>query len=146
MKNILFILYFLIICFACKKKVEIIEPDRTITITNNTSRIWVLNNITTNGKSIIDVCAKDDEYEFIKASLTINYEPKVKCYSNDDAKVLNFMLSTDQKSILIDGILYKIDDLTTKKMALSHDGTDGARILESQSILHAQQTLTLIAK
>lgn len=146
MKYNLLLFAIVLISVACKKKAEIIEPDRINTFTNSSSKIWILNNITSNGKSIIDECAKDDEYEFVKASLTINYEPISKCYVNDDSKILSYQISTDQKSILIDSILYKIDELSSTKMVLSHDGLDGAKISVNQSILHAQQTLTLIAK
>ena len=144
-KNLL-LFSIIILIFSCKKKPQDITPDTIIKVTNGSSKVWALADITTNGKSIIETCAKDDEYEFIKATSTINYEPKTKCYSNDDAKTLEYQVSNDSKSITIDNYTYLIEILTDTKMVLSHDGDGGAKINSAKSTLHNQQTLTFITK
>lgn len=142
-----YILFLLII--SCQKKKEITPINKLEALTGGNSKIWTLNDISSNGKSIMVSCAKGDQYNFIKDSFIVNYIPNSKCFSSDETRKLSYLISDDQKTIIIDKVKYNFDFLSTKKMVLSHDGKDeAARISDEKSInstLHQQETLTLIA-
>jgi hypothetical protein len=133
--------------FSCKKK-NIVNPIQNIDlITSGSQKTWLLSDITTNGKSIMAACGKDDQYIFDKTIMKITYIPNTKCFNNDELKILNFKMNVDNKSITIDELEYVLETLTSNKMVISNDGhADGSRLNTTTSILHQQQTLTFIVK
>jgi Lipocalin-like domain len=147
MKAIVIVILFMVLVNACKKKIEPAPIDKIDLITNGNSKKWRLVEITSNGKSIIENCAKDDDYTFIKNSYTVNYTPNLKCYNSDNPTNLKYSISNDQKTLTIDNVKYDFDFLNAKKMILSHgEMNETARISTTESAtgtLHQQQTLTL---
>jgi Lipocalin-like domain len=132
---------------SCTKKKDVVPININELLTAGTKKEWLLTNITTNGKVVISDCAKDDVYQFDKNELQATYYPNNKCYSNDDVQVFNYKISESDKKLTIDSVEYQIEEISAKKLVLSHDGNDSpARISQITSTLHQQQTISFVSK
>lgn len=143
MKHLIIVLALLL--FNCSKKQEVNPLDITEGVTNSSQKKWLLTNITSNGKSILSDCAKDDVYTFVKLNNQVIYSPNIACYESDIEATYSYEIDNSKRTININNQLYKIDELTTKRLIFSTYHEEGQARLSPNSILHSQQTLTLQA-
>ncbi len=134
-----------LILINCSKKQAVNPLDITEGITNGSQKKWLLINITSNGKSILSECAKDDIYTFNKLNKQALYTPNIACYESDIEATYSYEIDDSKRTININNQLYKIDELTTKILIFSAYHEENHARRSPNSTLHAQQTLTLQA-
>jgi hypothetical protein len=130
---------------SCSKKQAITPLDITGGLTNGSQKKWLLTNITSNGKSILSDCAKDDVYTFIKQNNQTIYSPNIACYESDIEATYSYEIDNSKRTININSQLYKIDELSSKRLIFSTYHEESQARLSPNFILHSQQTLTLQA-
>ncbi len=90
---------------------------------------WKLKDIKLVGQSVIEDCQKDDTWKFTATTVSSNVGTK-KCDASDVNEEFTYTLSSDQKSITVDGETSTIATLTESNLTLSTTSIFGVISLE----------------
>lgn len=90
---------------------------------------WKLKDIKLVGQSVIEDCQKDDTWKFTATTVSSNVGTK-KCDASDVNEEFSYTLSSDQKSITVDGETSTIATLTESNLTLSTTSIFGVISLE----------------
>lgn len=103
-----------VIVTSCKKDEISLSKSEMLT-----AKSWKILSSKTNGVSdVIDECAKDDFLNFT-ASGTYTFNPGTnKCYSDDVIQSGTWALSSDEKSIIVDGSSATLVELTKSRFTI----------------------------
>lgn len=136
-----FIFFYITLLFACKKTEPQAPIDYASLISNNGIKTWRLSDIKQNGQSVIEPCAKDDDYRFEAALSRCIYIPNGPCYSNDFERAMDYKINSGKKTISIDGLDYTINKASQTELILEYHADEMAANLRVQKALHNPQIL-----
>lgn len=129
--NLILLLSAVILSVSSCKKDDDATPATTTTTTTKTKTnselligVWKFTSFTENGTEDSEACEKDDTEEFKANNVVVSNPGTVKCEDDDAIENDTYALSTDQKSLTLDGDIWTITSITETTLTLTFTDDD----------------------
>jgi hypothetical protein len=113
--------------FALMMSVSFCKKDESNTVTPKemlTSKSWKMTSMKVNGMEILEDCTKDDIMTFAGTGTYSTSVGTITCYDGETNNSGTWTLSSDGKTLTVDGDPYSVVITETQLVATYVDGTD----------------------